>query len=181
MNSNFSRVLFFVLLVTLLSLKNSLYFIAVLPLLWGAAGSNFIQLNKRVLKSVLFFNLSVSLGYIIVAYIKDITAWEYLLYINVKVYSLTFFVFLFFSRVNVIEFFSFSKELSYLLTISLSQILSYKKSFEDFRLAYKARVVKKLRQRERSFIVYVFEFFMQKALHDSKERTLAMKARGFFD
>jgi cobalt/nickel transport system permease protein len=81
----------------------------------------------------------------------------------------------------MIEFFSFSKELSFLLSISLSQIISYKKTFEDFRLAYRARVVRSLREREKGFVGRVFEFFLLKALRDSKERTMAMKARGFFD
>jgi cobalt/nickel transport system permease protein len=81
----------------------------------------------------------------------------------------------------MVRFFSFSKEVSFLLTMTLSQIFSYKKTFEDFRLAYKARVIKKLRSREKSFITKTFEFFLKKALKDSKEKTLAMKARGFFD
>jgi cobalt/nickel transport system permease protein len=81
----------------------------------------------------------------------------------------------------MVKFFSFSKELSFLLTMTLSQIFSYKKTFEDFRLAYKARVIKKLRSREKNFITKTFEFFLKKALKDSKEKTLAMKARGFFD
>jgi len=115
------------------------------------------------------------------SFVKGFSPWEYLLYINTKVYLLTYFVFYFFSKVDMIEFFAFSKELSYLLSISLSQIISYKKTFEDFRLAYRARVVRSLREREKGFIAGVFDFFLSKALKDSKERTLAMKARGFFD
>jgi cobalt/nickel transport system permease protein len=78
-------------------------------------------------------------------------------------------------------FVSFSKELSYLLSIALSQIYSYRKSFEDFVLAYRSRVIRSVRSREYAFIGRVFEFFFSKALLESKERALAMKARGFFD
>jgi len=179
--NNLRRVLFIAVLFMLLWIKESRFLLFALPILWLFSYKEFYRLNKKVLKSILLFNLGVSLGYLLVSYLKGVSGWEFLFYINLKVYILTYSVFLFFERVDVVEFFSFSKELSYLLMISLSQIISYKKSFEDFRLAYRARVVRNLRQRERGFITTVFEFFMKKALNDSKERTMAMKARGFFD
>jgi cobalt/nickel transport system permease protein len=83
-------------------------------------------------------------------------------------------------KVSIVEFFSFSREFSYLLTITLSQIFSYKKTFIDFRDAFRARVVH-IKNKERLFIVNTFKFFFNKALRDSKERALAMKARGFFE
>jgi len=165
----------------LLWIKEARFLLYILPLLWIVSYRDFTKLNKKVIKSILFFNLGISLGYILMSYLKGISPLEFLVYINLKVYLLTYFVFYFFSKVNIVEFFSFSKELSYLMMISLSQIISYKKTFEDFKSAYKARVIKKLRQREKRFIAKVFEFFMKKALYDSKERTMAMKARGFFD
>ena len=175
------RVFFLFALLGILLLKESFFLVLFLVPIWLFSYKDFLKLNKRVLKSILWFNLTVSLGYIIMSFIQDISPWHYVVYINLKVYLVTYFVFLFFSRVDMVEFFSFSKELSYLLSISLSQIISYEKTFEDFRLAYKARVVRKLRERERGFIAQTFEFFLTKALRDSKERTLAMKARGFFD
>jgi cobalt/nickel transport system permease protein len=165
----------------LLWIKEARFLLYILPFLWIVSYKDFVKLNKKVIKSILFFNLGVSLGYLLMSYLKGVSPVEFLIYINLKVYVLTYFVFYFFSKVNIIEFFSFSKELSYLLMISLSQIISYKKTFEDFKLAYKARVIKKIRQREKKFITWVFEFFMKKALYDSKERSIAMKARGFFD
>jgi len=164
-----------------LSLHSSEYLFPLLVVLWAVSYKDFLSLNKKVVKSIVWFNLSVSLGYIAMSMFQEYSPWEFVLYINLKVYLITYFVFYFFSKVDMISFFSFSKELSYLLSISLSQIISYKKSFEDFTLAYKARMVKKLREREQGFITRVFEFFLTKALKDSKERTLAMKARGFFD
>lgn len=179
--NNLLRALFISTLFLLLWIKQSSFLLYILPILWLVSYREFIRLNIRVIKSIFFFNLGVSLGYVVVSLLKGVSPSEFLVYINLKVYILTYFVFFFFSKVNVVEFFSFSKELSYLLMISLSQIISYKKSFEDFRLAYKARVIKKLRQREMNFVALMFEFFMKKALGDSKERTIAMRARGFFD
>ncbi len=179
--NNLLRVTFIIALFMLLWVKQSIYLLYILPFLWLVSYRDFIRLNTKVIKSIIFFNLGVSVGYVVVSYVKGVSPFEFLLYINLKVYMLTYFVFFFFSKVDIVEFFSFSKDLSYLLMITLSQIISYKKSFEEFRLAYRARVVKKLRQRERGFITTVFEFFLKKALSDSKERTMAMKARGFFD
>jgi cobalt/nickel transport system permease protein len=50
----------------------------------------------------------------------------------------------------------------------------------DFRDAFKARVVN-IKKKEKQFIVNTFKFFLNKAIRDSKERALAMKARGFFE
>jgi len=139
-----------------------------------------IKILIRAVKSVFLFNLGVSLGYLVLAYFKHINPWHYILYINLKVVLMTFFVFWFFQKVSIVEFFSFSKEISYLLSITLSQIFSYKKTFTDFRDAFRARVVN-IREKEKEFIARTFKFFLKKAMRDSKERALAMKARGFFD
>ena len=93
---------------------------------------------------------------------------------------MTYFVFWYFYKISIVEFFAFSREFSYLLTITLSQIYSYKKTFIDFRDAFRARVVN-LRDKEKQFIANTFKFFLNKAMRDAKERALAMKARGFFD
>ena len=135
---------------------------------------------KRVIISVFLFNLGVSLGYVLMGYIKHFNPWQYVLYINLKVFLMTYFVFWFFERVNVVEFFAFSKDLGYLLTMTLSQIYSYKKTFEDFRMAFKARVVS-IKDKEKDFIANTFKFFFKKAFRDSKEKALAMRARGFFE
>ena len=175
------RVIFFAIFLLFLSIKNLETVLVAIFLLWIIFYKNILRLNKRVVKSIILFNLGVSIGYVAMSLIKDRNFLEYLFYINLKVYILTLFVFGFFERVNIIKFFAFSKELSYLLTITLSQIISYKKSFEEFRLAYKARVVKRVKEQEKGFIVKVFDIFFNKALKDSKERTLSLRARGFFD
>ena len=175
------RLFFIVTFSLLLLLKEPLWLALAIVVLWSFSWRRMWRLNKRVIKAFLWFNLSVTIGYIIVAYFKSISPWEYLLYINLKVYAMTYFVFWFFERVNILAFVSFSKELSYLMSIALSQIYSYKKSFEDFVLAYRSRVIVSMRSREYAFVGRVFEFFFTKALSESKERALAMKARGFFD
>ena len=176
------RILFIGFFFFFLSLKQIEYIAVALfsVLAVGFVIDKNVNVFIKSVKAVLLFNLGVSLGYLILAWFKNISPWHYILYINLKVILMTYFVFWFFSKVSLIQFFSFSKDLSYLLTITLSQIYSYKKTFLDFRDAFRARVVN-IRDKEKTFIVNTFRFFFQKALKDSKERTLAMKARGFFE
>ncbi len=175
-----TRIFFILVFFTLLSLKNYIYLIFVIPILWIISINNAYFLTKRVLKAIIIFNLGVTLGYILMAFIKNINPWHYIIYINLKVFVLTYFVFWFFSVISPVQFMSFSKDLGYLTTITLSQIFSYKKTFEDFRLAFKSRVYK-LKDKDPKFITRTFDFFLTKALKDANERTLAMKARGFFN
>ncbi len=175
------NLIFFLIFFALLWLKSTMYIAVGLVVLLVLAGKKAPYLAKRALKSIVFFNLGVSVGYLIMAYFEGINPWGYIIYINLKVFTLTLFVFWFFSKVSIIEFFSFSKELSYLLTITLSQIFSYKKTFEDFLLSYKARFVKSFKERKLDFVKVVFYYFFKKSMYDSKERALAMRSRGFFD
>lgn len=170
--------LFFLLVLSLLLFFKNIYFLSImLILLLIFEGS--LKIALKAFKAIFLFNLSISLGYVLLNFPNfDI---DFLLYFNLRVYTLCYFVLLFFSKVDLIYFFSFSKELSYLLSITLSQIASYKKSFEDFKLAFKARSIKKTKDRDFQFIIRVFDYFFKKSIHSAKERSLAMKARGFFD
>lgn len=171
---------FFSAFLSLLWLKDIKYILSAILVLWFVDIKKVPKLSKKAFKSILFFNLGVSLGYLISAYFRNLSPWHYIIYINLKVFMLTYFVFLFFSKVSIVKVFGVNKDLRYLLTMTLSQIFSYKKSYSDFRDAFRVRVVS-LRDKEKRFIIRVFEFFLKKAMKDSKERTLAMKARGFFE
>ena len=175
------RVLFVVVLFALLSVNSMLFLALMLILFFAIDLKNIKKINKKVLRSILLFNLAVTLSFFIMFFFKENLDLWYLLYINLKVYAITYFVTLFFSKVDMVQFFAFSRNLSYLLTITMSQIISYKKSFNDLKMAFKARIVKKVREREKGFILKVFEFFLNKAMQDAKEKSLAMRARGFFD
>jgi len=174
------RILFALVFLFLLYVKTISLLLAALAVLVVLDGKGAKRRLKRVLFSIFLFNFGVSLGYLIFAAIKGIAPWEYLCYINLKVFVLTYCVFFFFEKVSVVQFFAFSKELGFLLTMTLAQIYSYKRTFEDFRQAFRSRVVS-LRDKEYRFIATTFDFFFKKALSDAKEKSLAMRARGFFD
>ncbi len=181
-NETLTRVVFVVIFFFFLSLRKIEIIIGslIVLILFVFVTDKNLKIFFKSIKSVLFFNLGVSLGYVVLALFKNISPWEYLIYINSKVVLMTLFIFYFFSKVSIVRFFAFSEDMSYLLTITLSQIYSYKKTFEDFRMAFVSRVVD-LRNKEKQFIKNTFKFFLTKALRDSKERTMAMKARGSFE
>ena len=155
------------------------FFAIVLLLL---ARSEWFKLLKKALKSIFFFNIAISIGYLTIALLQQKAWMEYLLLFNLRVFDLTLTTLLFSHTVNIALALSFSKTLSFLLSISLSQIYSYQKSYENFMLALKSRLIKKMGERaKKEFITSVFGYFFTKALYDSEEKSLALKARGFFD
>lgn len=136
----------------------------------------------KTFKAVLFFNASVTIGYIIESLFVGRVFLEFLLLFNLRVFDITFLTLFVSSKINLIQAVSFSKSLQFLLTATLSQIQSFRKTFEDFQLALASRSVKTMTQKGRkNFVSSMFFFFLKKSLHNSHERTLALKARGFFD
>ncbi|WP_263832905.1 hypothetical protein [Sulfurospirillum oryzae] len=174
---------FYLLGLALILASHSFYilgFFAVLLLL--LARSEWFKMLKKALKSIFFFNIAISIGFVIIALLHQKPWMEYLLLFNLRVFDLTLTTMLFSHYVNIALALSFSKTLSFLMTIALSQIYSYQKSYENFMLALKSRLIKKMSERARKeFITSVFGYFFTKALYDSEEKSLALKARGFFD
>ena len=136
----------------------------------------------KSIKAILFFNISVSLGYIIQSLFLNREFYGFLSLFNLRVFDMTFSTLYIIEHINIINAVSFSKSLKFLLSATISQIENFKKSYEDFMLALKSRSIKKLKERKaKEFIASMFYFFLKKSLHNSKERSLALKARGFFD
>lgn len=99
---------------------------------------------------------------------------------NLRVFSITTILFLTINKINLFKAFSFSSSLSFLLTLSYSQIITYKKIFEDFRLALKSRSIKKITYNDKwGFVTSLIYFFLSKSISNSKEISQAMKSRGF--
>jgi len=136
----------------------------------------------RAFKSILIFNISVTIGYIIQSLFLGKEFFDFILLFNLRVYDITFMTLFVSSKINLIKAVSFSKSLQFLLIATLSQIQSFTKTFEDFTLALKSRTIKTITQKnKKNFVSSMFYFFLKKSLHNSQERALALKARGFFD
>lgn len=133
------------------------------------------EILKFSLLALILFNGSVTIAYLLFN-----RAYHPIIIFNVRALTLTYSTLLMAKTINLFSVASFSKTISMLLTISYSQILIFKKTFNEFQLAFKSRAIQKpMRSEINLFIIAVVRFFLSKALYYSKEINLAMKSRGF--
>ncbi|MCU0841804.1 MAG: ABC transporter permease [Thiobacillaceae bacterium] len=146
------------------------------------AGRQAPALLWRAMRAVLIFNLAVSLGYLLLAGLRQMSPWDTLLLINLRVVVLTLLTFLFVARVNLFRALDFSRTLTYLLGLAYSQALSFQRAHGDFRLALVSRspVRPRLRDRYRSSAAAA-AWFIDKGLVAARETAQALRARGFFN
>jgi cobalt/nickel transport system permease protein len=145
------------------------------------AGRQAPALLRRSLRVILLFNLAVSIGYALIAYLRDYSPWQTLLLINLRVLAITALTFLFIARVNLFRALDFSPTLTWLLALAYSQAMSFKRTHADFRLALTSRslVRPRLRDRYRASAAAA-AWFMDKGLAAARETAQALRARGFF-
>ena len=175
-------LLLYLVSVFILTSIHNLYFYSIfLLILMIISGKELIPVFKKSLISVIIFNFTISISYIIFCLLKNEEWLWYVVLLNLRVFTLTFLTFLFVSKVNIFKAFSFSKTFQYLLTLSYSQIITYTRSFEDFRFSMKSRLIQKPERKDiYAFISRIFSYFFKKTLENSKEISQAMRSRGFF-
>jgi len=145
------------------------------------AGRQAPTIARRALRAVVFFSLVVSVGYAGGALFGQSVSIEYLIRINIRVYLLIFLTFLLTVKVDFLRALNFSRSLTYLATLVLSQIITFRRLFEELRLAAESRRLRRLRLRDgylqsAAAAVQLFD----KAERTSGEIALAMRSRGFF-
>jgi cobalt/nickel transport system permease protein len=147
----------------------------------ASAGRQAPTIGWRALRAVLLFNLVISVGYVAGALFGQAVSIDYLILVNLRVYLLIFLTFTLAAKVDLLRALSFSRGLSFLATLALSQIITFRRLFEELRLAVESRRLRRPRLRERylqnaAAAVHLFD----RAEHDAREIALAMRARGFF-
>jgi cobalt/nickel transport system permease protein len=163
------------------SIHDPLWLVVGLLLAFAAAGREAPTIGWRALRAVLVFNLVISVGYAASALFGQTVSVDYLILVNLRVFLLIFLTFTLAARVDFLRAVNFSRPLTYLTTLVLSQIITFRRVFEDLRLAGESRRLRRLRLRE-SYLqsaaaaVHLFD----RAEHDAREIALAMRARGFF-
>ncbi|MEJ5172297.1 MAG: hypothetical protein WHT47_01140 [Hydrogenothermaceae bacterium] len=160
------------------SIHNIWFYLLVFQLISIFSFKEFYKLIKKSIFSVLLFNSVVSISHTFInGFDKD-----YLLLLNLRVFVLTYMTFFIISKINLFKALSFSKNLTTLLVLSYSQILTYKKLFEEFNMALTTRTVKDLKFSDYlNFYGKVFEFFLDKSTKNAKDISDGMRSRGFFD
>lgn len=173
-------LLIYITLVFLLSYTNSIEFLtltllSILVLLLVVPIREKLITLRNTVFSALFFTMLVSLTYLILS--RDL---HYFAVINLRVLDITLLTMIFVKVVNLYSAVSFSRSLSYILVLTYSQIMSYKRLLREFNEALTSRLIEKP---ERSDIVNYTKrlllFFFDKSTENSVEIYQAMKSRGF--
>lgn len=145
------------------------------------AGRHAASLLRRALLTILAFNALISLSYAFMAWLQELSPWDALLRINLRVLLLTTMSFLFIARANLFRALDFSRNLTYVLGLAYSQALTFRRAHEDFRLALMSRSLRRpgLMDRYRASAAAA-SWFLEKALHAATQSSQALRSRGFF-
>ena len=93
---------------------------------------------------------------------------------------MVFLTLLFTTRVNIYEALSFSKELSFLLVLSVSKIMTMQRVFADYSDALKSRtIIKPSRGQIYEYLGSAIAGLLDRNIQEGKENFEAMKSRGF--
>lgn len=173
-------IVYLISIITITSVHNIYFLMAVIPLLILLSNKHFFQTLKKTIVSIMLFNFIVSISYIIMSVINNNEWSGYIILINLRVFDATFLTFLFIDRVNLFSAISFSEDFSFLLILSYSQIMIYKRNYENFKLSFRSRnLVFPKKTQLYNFIRSTFVFFLNSSMHNSHEISLAMKSRCF--
>lgn len=181
--SDLHWLLLYLLAVVIVSLLHQPLWLAMgLFLVILFCGSIRWRLLRKSLFSILYFNTTVTLGYLIVAGMQDQFRAEYLLLINCRVLLLVMLAFWLSARINIANALRFSSSLSFLTTLTVGQFRVLSRVVSDFRAAFKSRNLKRPGWRERAHLaVAQTEVMMEKSQHAATEISQAMRSRGVFD
>lgn len=146
------------------------------------AGAERWRILKKSLLAILAFNLSVSLGYVLVALWRGDFRPDWLLLANLRVLLMVYLGFWFVARVNLLAALQGWPTATLVATLALGQIRAFERMIRDCRLAFASRniVRPRLVDRRRNAGAQAVAL-LDKAQAQSTEVALAMRSRGAFD
>jgi len=146
-----------------------------------SAGRPAPSLLWRSVRATLPFVLAVTLGYVLVARDDLPSAGRVLLVLNLRILLLTLLAFRILPGIDLQRALAFSPTLRFVLILTTSQVLTFRRLFSDFRQALACRsphrvgLLTALRHGASTSA-----WFLRRAEHDASEITQALDARGFF-
>lgn len=146
------------------------------------AGPQRWRILKKSLLAILAFNLSVSLGYVLVALWRGDFRPEWLLLANLRVLLMVYLGFWFVARVNLLAALAGWPTATLVATLALGQIRAFERMIREFRRAFASRNIARPRliDRRRNAGAQAVAL-LDKAQAQSTEVVLAMRSRGAFD
>jgi cobalt/nickel transport system permease protein len=140
------------------------------------------RLLRRSVLTTLTFSGTVSLAYLgYVWWTRRTLPLDWLLTVNLRVLLMALLTFMFISRVNLFQALSFSRRLSFLLVLAMSQSLGLQRTLEEFRLGLASRSLQppSLRTRYRA-AANMIGWLLDRALANAHESAQALQSRGGF-
>jgi len=173
-------ILYIGTLVAISTMKSYEPLLIVLALLALISGNSVFSIARRAFILVAFFSIFITLSYSVVLYMNNQSFWYYFLTVNLRSFDMVFLTLLFTRKVNLYEAVAFSKDLSFLLVLSVSKIMTMQRAFADYTDALKSRTLKKpTRSQIYDYLGSAIAGFLDKNIRESKENFEAMKSRGF--
>lgn len=106
---------------------------------------------------------------------------HWLLTVNLRALLMALLTFLFIARVNLFQALNFSRRLSFLLVLAVSQSLGLKRTLNEFRQGLQSRSIRPAGLRARYHATtHAIAWLLDKALANAHESAQAMQSRGVF-
>ncbi len=150
---------------------------AILVAIFIFTGKKRFKILKFSFLATSFFTLTVLISYALYSYFLATFSLNYFLHTFFRTLTMSYAVFWFIASCNLYKAFSFSKDFSFLLALTMSKILRLQKLYFEFLEVLKARGALNNRL-SYEFLGSTITMFLTKALHDGIENAEAMKMRG---
>lgn len=183
MNRDMSLLLLYSSFILVASMLHDTYWLSLLIVM--GAGASYPH-TRWVLKRTLMFPMLftvVTLGsYALLFYWQNGSLPSNLPVIVLRIVAMSIWSFALVKRVDLIRALAHFKGLQFLLVVTRSQIELFAQSAEEARLAYKSRsIITPSWSTTWKFYAGLYASLLEKALHRSKEVSMAMRSRGLFD
>ena len=155
---------------------------SVLCLAVALAGPQRWRLLRQTIRAVIAFNLTVSLGYAVVALWQDTFTSGYLILVNLRVVLLVFLGFWFVSAVDILAALAGWPLARLIATLAIGQIKTFERVLRDFRFAFESRNLRQPRviDKARSAAAQT-QTLLDKSIASAGDAAMAMRSRGAFD
>ncbi len=175
-------LIYIALILFLTTINNMIIYLIVLAVMVLLKPLFFIKSAKKVALSIIIFNGVISVSYAIYSAIFFQLDSNYLILINLRVFTIAYSTFFFVRNVNLFKALSFSKTLSFLLALTYSQVINYINIFYNLKDAYKSRIIREKENKYPELLsVAAINLFFTKSIVNAKEISLALRSRGLFD
>lgn len=148
----------------------------------AATGAGRWHILRRSIMAMFAFNLSVSLGVVLIGTWRGDIDTDWLLLANLRVLLMVYLGFWFVTRTNLLDALAGWPTVTLIVTLAQGQARAFARTVQEFRLAFTSRSIGRPRLLDRRHNASAQTIaLLDKAQAQSTEVALAMRSRGAFD